>query len=233
MFKMIKKITKVMILVSVVATFASCTIEKPAEPEKSITVTGSASVPVKADMISMTFRIRTIAWNVNQAVENNANITTKVIDAIKNVGVDTNDISTVDYNISQDMSHAYPGQYTVINSVKVLIRNPEITGNVIDTAVVNGANGLTSYEYLVSEDKTTALRQARTQAIQNAQDAANLLAGVAGTKVGNVMEINENYSTDLSYGADFEVASYSGSSTPIQDGYVQVQSTVTVRYSLE
>lgn len=232
MIKMTKMITKVAILFFVVASFASCTIEKPAEPEKSITVTGSASVPVKADMISMTFRVRTIGWNVNQTVENNANITTKVIDAIKNVGVDTNDITTVDYNISQDMSHTYPGQYTVINSVKVLIRNPEITGNVIDTAVVNGANGLTSYEYLAG-DKTTALRQARTQAIQNAQDAANLLAGVAGTKVGNVMEINENYSTDLSYGANFEVASYSGSSTPIQEGYVQVQSTVTVRYSLE
>lgn len=224
---MLKKFTKFVILFFVAGIFVSCTVTKPVEPEKSITVVGSASIPVKADIVSITFRVRTIEWNVNRAVENNANITAKVLEAIKNAGVDSNDISTVDYNISQDLSKSYPGQYTVLNSIQVLIRNTEITGNVIDAAIVNGANGLTSYQYLVG-DKTTALRQARTQAIQNAQDAANLLASVAGTKVGNVMEINENFSTDIT-----QPVTLLRSATNIQEGYIQVQSNVTVRYSLE
>lgn len=224
---MLKKFTKFVILFFVAGIFVSCTVTKPVEPEKSITVVGSASIPVKADIVSITFRVRTIEWNVNRAVENNANITAKVLDAIKNAGVDSNDISTVDYNISQDLSKSYPGQYTVLNSIQVLIRNTEITGNVIDAAIVNGANGLTSYQYLAG-DKTTALRQARTQAIQNAQDAANLLASVAGTKVGNVMEINENFSTDIT-----QPVTLLRSATNIQEGYIQVQSNVTVRYSLE
>lgn len=224
---MLKKFTKFVILFFVAGIFVSCTVTKPVEPEKSITVVGSASIPVKADIVSITFRVRTIEWNVNRAVENNANITAKVLEAIKNAGVDSNDISTVDYNISQDLSKSYPGQYTVLNSIQVLIRNTEITGNVIDAAIVNGANGLTSYQYLAG-DKTTALRQARTQAIQNAQDAANLLASVAGTKVGNVMEINENFSTDIT-----QPVTLLSSATNIQEGYIQVQSNVTVRYSLE
>lgn len=224
---MLKKFTKFVILFFVAGIFVSCTVTKPVEPEKSITVVGSASIPVKADIVSITFRVRTIEWNVNRAVENNANITAKVLEAIKNAGVDSNDISTVDYNISQDLSKSYPGQYTVLNSIQVLIRNTEITGNVIDAAIVNGANGLTSYQYLAG-DKTTALRQARTQAIQNAQDAANLLASVAGTKVGNVMEINENFSTDIT-----QPVTLLRSATNIQEGYIQVQSNVTVRYSLE
>lgn len=224
---MLKKFTKFVILFFVASIFVSCTVTKPVEPEKSITVVGSASIPVKADIVSITFRVRTIEWNVNRAVENNANITAKVLEAIKNTGVDSNDISTVDYNISQDLSKSYPGQYTVLNSIQVLIRNTEITGNVIDAAIVNGANGLTSYQYLAG-DKTTALRQARTQAIQNAQDAANLLASVAGTKVGNVMEINENFSTDIT-----QPVTLLRSATNIQEGYIQVQSNVTVRYSLE
>lgn len=224
---MLKKFTKFVILFFVAGIFVSCTVTKPVEPEKSITVVGSASIPVKADIVSITFRVRTIEWNVNRAVENNANITAKVLEAIKNSGVDSNDISTVDYNISQDLSKSYPGQYTVLNSIQVLIKNTEITGNVIDAAIVNGANGLTSYQYLAG-DKTTALRQARTQAIQNAQDAANLLASVAGTKVGNVMEINENFSTDIT-----QPVTLLRSATNIQEGYIQVQSNVTVRYSLE
>lgn len=224
---MLKKFTKFVILFFAAGIFVSCTVTKPVEPEKSITVVGSASIPVKADIVSITFRVRTIEWNVNRAVENNANITAKVLEAIKNAGVDSNDISTVDYNISQDLSKSYPGQYTVLNSIQVLIRNTEITGNVIDAAIVNGANGLTSYQYLAG-DKTTALRQARTQAIQNAQDAANLLASVAGTKVGNVMEINENFSTDIT-----QPVTLLRSATNIQEGYIQVQSNVTVRYSLE
>lgn len=224
---MLKKFTKFVILFFVAGIFVSCTVTKPVEPEKSITVVGSASIPVKADIVSITFRVRTIEWNVNRAVENNANITAKVLEAIKNAGVDSNDISTVDYNISQDLSKSYPGQYTVLNSIQVLIRNTEITGNVIDAAIVNGANGLTSYQYLAG-DKTTALRQARTQAIQNAQDAANLLASVAGTKVGTVMEINENFSTDIT-----QPVTLLRSATNIQEGYIQVQSNVTVRYSLD
>ena len=97
--------------------------------------------------------------------------------------------------------------------------------------MVAGANGLTGFTYLAEED-TSALRQARTQAIQNAQDAANLLAGASGAKVGTVLEITEGYSTVSQPKLASTIASNSVA-TPIVEGTVTVESNVTVRYSLE
>ena len=228
---MLNKITKCILLVSISAAFLSCTVERPAAPERSITVSANASVSIKADLVSLKFMVRTQDWNVNKASDKNAEITNKVLEAIKNAGVDPQDITTADYSIYQDLSKSYPGQYTVQNSIKVLIRNTELTGKVIDSAVVSGANGLTSFTYL-AEDKSTALRQARTQAIQNAQDAANLLAGASGAKVGNVMEITETYASNANT-APSSALMLKSNSTPIQEGYVEVESHVTVKYSLE
>jgi len=228
---MLNKIAKIITLLSVSALLMSCTISKPASPERSITVNGTASVTIPANMISLNFIVRTMDWNVNKASDKNAEIATKVIEAIKTAGVASDDVTTANYSITQDLSKTYPGQYTVTNNIKVLIRNTANTGNVIDSAIVAGANGLTSFRYLADEDPSV-LRQARTQAIQNAQDAANLLAGASGAKVGTVMEITEGYTSRprVSAKASLLADSYS---TPISDGFVSVESNVTVRYSLE
>lgn len=221
------------------ALLSSCVLGRPAKeeaPVRSITVSGTGSVSVKPDMVSMKFIVRTTGWNCPQAAERNAINTTNTINAIKEVGVPESDISTYDYSITQDNSHNYAGEYTVRNTIAVLIRNVDITGKVIDAAVKNntGANGITSFEYLVS-DKATALREARTLAIKNAQDAASLLAGASGCKVNSVLEIREDY-TSAGRGNEilYKAASMTNGATPtpITEGNVTITSNVTVKYEL-
>ena len=162
--------------------------------------------------------------------------TANTIAAIKEAGIPDSDISTYDYSITQDNTHAYAGEYTVRNTIAVTIRNIDLTGKVIDAAVKNntGANGITSFEYLVS-DKATALREARTLAIKNAQDAASLLAGASGCKVNGVLEIREDY-TSAGRGNEmlYKAASMSNGATPtpITEGNVTITSNVTVKYEL-
>ena len=221
------------------ALLSSCVLGRPAKeeaPVRSITVSGTGSVSVKPDMVSMKFIVRTTGWNCPQAAERNAINTTNTINAIKEAGVPESDISTYDYSITQDNSHNYAGEYTVRNTIAVLIRNVDLTGKVIDAAVKNntGANGITSFEYLVS-DKATALREARTLAIKNAQDAASLLAGASGCKVNSVLEIREDY-TSAGRGNDmlYKAASMTNGTTPtpITEGNVTITSNVTVKYEL-
>lgn len=221
------------------ALLSSCVLGRPAKeeaPVRSITVSGTGSVSVKPDMVSMKFIVRTTGWNCPQAAERNAINTTNTINAIKEAGVPESDISTYDYSITQDNSHNYAGEYTVRNTIAVLIRNVDLTGKVIDAAVKNntGANGITSFEYLVS-DKATALREARTLAIKNAQDAASLLAGASGCKVNSVLEIREDY-TSAGRGNEmlYKAASMTNGATPtpITEGNVTITSNVTVKYEL-
>ncbi len=234
---MIKKIIIATAALYAALSFFSCTITRSAETPRYITVSGTGSVSVYPDLVSIKFIVRTTGWNVAQTAEKNAQNTKNAIDAIKGAGVADADVFTSDYTITQDNSQNYPGQYTVRNYISVIIRNPSITGAVIDAAVKQntGANGVTSFEYLVS-DNSTALRQARTLAIKDAQDAANLLAGASGCKVGNVIEIYENYTSSSQNEGLIMRASKVGSNsvqTPIEPGKMDISSNVTIKYTIE
>ena len=234
-----KAFKSILIIGLCTALLSSCVLgrpEKEVAPVRSITVSGSGSISVKPDMVSMKFIVRNTGWNCPQVAERNAINTTNTINAIKEAGIPESDISTFDYSISQDNSHSYAGEYTVRNTIAVIIRNIELTGKVIDAAVKNntGANGITSFEYLVS-DKATALREARTLAIKNAQDAASLLAGASGCKVNGVLEIREDYtSASRSNDMMFKAVSMEAGSTPtpIVEGNVTITSNVTIKYEL-
>ena len=231
---MYRKISSILITAGILFSLSSCTVNKPAEQVRTITVTGTGVVTLPADQLSVRFLIRTSEWNVNLARDKNAEATTKVIEKIKESGVSSDDITTVDYRITQDNSNSYPGKYTVVNYVQVLIRDINNAGNVIDNAVANGANGLTSFSYSAKENPNS-VREARTLAVQNAQDAAALIAGASGCKIADVIDIQEGYnpssvlksSARLAYGAV-----YNDYSTPIEAGNVEISSTVTITYSL-
>lgn len=236
------KKTKIIGLVIAAAAglyLSSCTINRTNQQEqvRTITVNGTGSVNVKPDQLSLTFAVKTTDWNVNTAATSNAATTEKVIQAVTEAGVAKQDIQTYDYRITQETywsnNREYPGKYTVTNSLNILIRNTSTAGNVIDAAIRNGTNALSNYEYSVSDTKT-AVREARTLAVQNAFDAANLLAGASGCKVDKVMNIQEGY-TSTRQNSKLMAASYdsaSGASTPIEEGTIAVTSNVTITYSL-
>lgn len=224
---------KVLLGISLLVLLTSaCTVNKPAEQVRTITVSGEGSVSVKPDYVFLKFLVKTSDWNVSKAVEKNAQNSNNVINAIKETGVDSNDISTADYRISQDNSKDYPGMYTVYNYINVIIRNIDTAGTIVDVSVKDkiGANGITSFDFGVS-DKTTALRQARTLAVQNAQDAAALLAGASGCKVGTVVEITENFTntSPVMLKSNF---TGTGFSPKFEPGTIDVNSNVTIKYNL-
>jgi uncharacterized protein YggE len=231
---MFKKLS-VILAAGVILSLSSCTVNKPAEQVRTITVTGTGIVSLPADQLSVRFLIRSSEWNVNYARDKNAEATTKVIEKIKEAGVAADDITTVDYRISQDNSNSYPGKYTIVNYVQVLIRDINNAGNIIDAAVANGANGLTSFSYSAKENPNS-LREARTLAVQNAQDAASLIAGASGCKIADVIDIQEGYNpssyTRSTNGAAKLYGAVNSYTTPIEAGNVEITSTVTITYSL-
>ena len=75
---------------------------------------------------------------------------------------------------------------------------------------------LTSVEYTYA-DAASEIRRARTAAVQNAQDAASLLAGASGSKTGDVVSITNESVTKTSE----------------RDGTIKIQSNLTVTYDLQ
>ena len=218
---MFKKSLSILIATGALILVSSCTINKPQEQVRKITVTGRGVVSLPAEQLSVRFLVRTNEWNVNLARDKNAEITTKVIEKIKEAGVSSDDITTVDYRITQDNSNSYPGKYTVVNYIKVLIRDLNNAGNVIDNAVANGANGLTSFNYSAKD---------------NPNDAASLIAGASGCKIADVLDIQEGYNPSSYNKSSSNLVAASRAAadftTPIEAGNVEISSTVTITFSL-
>lgn len=232
-----KNLLKCFFVVAAILMFGACTIHKPAEPIRTVTVRGIGSVTEEPDAASLELSVNTSGWIAKQAASDNALITSKVIEAIKESGVGTNDISTSGYLINQEKSwvngRQINGKYIVTNSIKVVVNNTAILGDIIDNAVKAGANGIDSLTFLLL-DKASAVRQARTAAVQQAQDTASLLAGSSGCILGQVMKIDEISSGENSAVRYLKTSAEEVSTSEIiQKGKINVHAQVEITYALQ
>ena len=166
-----------------------------------ITVTGSASVTLKADYARISVGVSSKAATVEQAAnENNAAIFA-VIEALKEAGVAEEDIATSNYSVYAEYDYAsFGGQkltgYNVTNQLTVIIRDMEHIGATLDKATAVGANNIYNIEFL-STKADEAQDEATVYAVQDAMRRAKLLASAAGLNLGGIKSISD---TVASYG---------------------------------
>jgi uncharacterized protein YggE len=169
--------------------------------DATITVTGSASVTLKADYARISVGVSSKAATVEQAAnENNAAIYA-VIDALKEAGVAEEDIATSNYSVYAEYDYAsFGGQkltgYNVTNQLTVIIRDMEHIGATLDKATAAGANNIYNIEFL-STKADEAQDEATVYAVQDAMRRAKLLASAAGLNLGGIKSISD---TVASYG---------------------------------
>ena len=167
----------------------------------TITVTGSASVTLKADYARISVGVSSKAATVEQAAnENNAAIFA-VIEALKEAGVAEEDIATSNYSVYAEYDYAsFGGQkltgYNVTNQLPVIIRDMEHIGATLDKATAAGANNIYNIEFL-STKADEAQDEATVYAVQDAMRRAKLLASAAGLNLGGIKSISD---TVASYG---------------------------------
>lgn len=190
--------------------FSSCYINRENEQQKTITVSGTGVVTSAPDTAEIDFTVVSAGWSAKQIVADNDTISKRLSDAVKNVGVNENDILLSDCVISNPSN-----QYEARRNVRVTVRNVSLVPAVVDCKS-GAAVRLKSVSYALN-DTVTATRRARSAAIQQTQDAASLLAGASGSKISNVIDIVEEKT--------------STSSSP--DGKINVTSEVKVTYSIQ
>lgn len=169
--------------------------------DATITVTGSASVTLKADYARISVGVSSKAATVEQAAnENNAAIFA-VIEALKEAGVAEEDIATSNYSVYAEYDYAsFGGQkltgYNVTNQLTVIIRDMDHIGATLDKATAAGANNIYNIEFL-STKADEAQDEATVYAVQDAMRRAKLLASAAGLNLGGIKSISD---TVASYG---------------------------------
>lgn len=141
-------------------------------------VFGKGVVSIKPDTAEVIIGIKTENPQLEIAQEENANITQQVLNSIIELGVLPKYIQTQNYNIRSDYDFINGKQvfraYEVNNNLKVLIRNIELAGEIIDAAVKNGANNIEGINFIVS-NQTKYYYEALRLAVTDAQNKARVI----------------------------------------------------------
>ena len=166
-----------------------------------ILVTGQGSADIAADMAVLTLTVTRDEETARAALDANSAAMSDVLSAMKSEGVKERDLQTSGFSIQP--RYFYPPNkpstnhqpprivgYTVRNSLTVRVRDISALGKILDTSVTLGVNEGGNIMF-TNDDASSAITQARVEAVKDATAKAKTLAGAAGVKVGKLLEISE------------------------------------------
>ncbi|HEY5524085.1 MAG TPA: SIMPL domain-containing protein [Clostridium sp.] len=184
-------------------------------------VFGKGTVSVKPDSAEATIGVITENSQLEVAQEENATVTEQVINSIIEIGVLPKYIQTQNYNIRPNYDYIDGRQvfrgYEVSNYLKVLIGNINFAGEIIDTAVKNGANTVSGISFIVS-DQTNHYYEALRLAVEDAQNKASVMANKLKVRLNIIpIQINEQDKGTITPLTVMTLKSVSGA-TPIEAG---------------
>jgi uncharacterized protein YggE len=158
-----------------------------------ISVVGRGEVKVSPDRATIQISVQTRAATAAGAAAENANKQQSVLAALKALGLGSDQLSTINYNV-------YPEQrfeqgkdpvivgYNVTNTILADVRKLSQVGSVIDAALAHGANMIASLQFYASNTET-ARRTAIATAIEKARADADAAARAAHGTLGSLLEI--------------------------------------------
>lgn len=208
--------------------------EKPMD--RLITVSATGYAYAEPDRATISAGVAAEADTAAAALSANTELMQKVVDGLKESGIDAKDIQTSNFNVEPRYTNPRDGTppaingYRVSNQVTVLVRDLKALGGLLDKLVTLGANQVNGLSFEVSKAETLK-DEARKEAVANARRRAELLAGAAGAEIGEVVTISE----DMGYGGPRPVAmrAAKADSVPIEAGTETLEARVTVTWKLK
>ncbi len=236
--------TVLVLFVLAVALLSGCVtkIESPTftqSSESTIAVSGTARAAASPDRAEMMIAIETRADTAKEAQEQNADLSTKVIDAIKRSGVPQNNIETASFNLYPVYDYNAEGSqpkitgYTASHAVSVKTDDAEKASEVIDAAVSAGANRVDSIQFTLTDQRRDKVyRGVLGDATLDAEAKAKAIAETLQVKIKRVRSVTTDYMFTPVYMAVPELAMKAADNSFVPAN-VDVSATVNVVYEIE
>jgi uncharacterized protein YggE len=174
------------------------------ENERLVSVTGEGTVEGAPDMALITLGVVNEAQAAAEALAANSQSMNRILDALKQSGIEPRDLQTSGFSVDPVYSQAPQTQdssvpfrpeivgYRVQNNITLRIRDLTRVGAILDQVVTLGANSVSDPTFTVTEPAPLE-DQARQLAVRDALRKANLYAGAAGIRLGPIHRIEEGY----------------------------------------
>jgi uncharacterized protein YggE len=231
-----------------------------ATSEHGINVTGIGKASAPPDIARTNIGVEVRAADVQQATNEATARMNAVTQAIKQLGIADKDLRTHSFSIGFEQEPTPPptpvptavpargaaptttataeapvtprGYYRVSNMLEVTIRDLNSVGRVLQAATSAGANNVWGINFEIENNDALKV-QARAQAVQRAQQAADQLAQLAGVKLGKVLSVSEGESG----GGGGPVAMYARAAAndemPVERGEISISYAVRMLFDVK
>ncbi len=163
-------------------------------PRHSIAVMGEAELVTPPDYANVEIGVITQGTAVGATLAENSARMSKVIDAVRALGVADNDIQTSTFNIEPKYQKSDNNDYdpygmrpivgySIANKAMITVTDLGKIAKIVDASIDAGANASGSVQFRV-KNLTEKMDKARQAAIENARHKAMVLAAAANLKLG-------------------------------------------------
>jgi uncharacterized protein YggE len=213
----------------------------PARPaEHVLSVTGSARVLVSPDIADIRLTVSRTKPTVKAARSAAAAAMTKVLAALRKLGIAEPDIETTTVSLQPVYAYGNGSKaprlsgYSLSNAIVVTIRDLDLIGAAIDDGLAAGATILDGVTFRV-DDPTRAEEQARREAVSQAKAKGETLAAGAGVSIVGIAALSETLSP-VPYPAPYDgmrATAVTDLATPVRPGVDVVVVSITISYLID
>ncbi|WP_394523357.1 SIMPL domain-containing protein [Lacrimispora sp. JR3] len=205
----------------------------------TIQVQSTEEVKVTPDMAEINFAVSTQEADPKAAQEKNSQDLNKVIEFLKQSGVDETSIQTSNYGLSPIYDYTSGQKITGYQMrTSILVSNLPIdkVGTLVSSSIAAGINNIDSISYLSSK-YDESYQEALKKAIESSKVKAEAIAAASGTSLGGIFHIEEvstyNNTRYVGYTAAESAAQGNPKSMVVEPGQLNVQAQVTVSYKIK
>jgi uncharacterized protein len=202
----------------------------------TLTVQGTGRIEAVPDQAEIAMGVETQGNQVAEAMQANAAAMRAMLEEAVRSGIDKRDMRTSTLSLQPVYTSADSGRsaprisgYRATNTVTLKVRDISKLGDVISAVTKNGANQISSLNFLISNEETKR-QEARIKAVQDAKAKAELFAKEAGMRLGMVQEISEDGSVPVFMGKSEHRAM--AASVPIEPGVQGIDAQVRMVWRL-
>lgn len=212
------------------------------QQQSGIWVNGRGEVEAQPDMANLRLGIEARADTVEEAQRQAQQSMDDVMQALDEQGIAEKDIQTRRFSIrpitrwnEKEQQEEIQG-YRVSNMIEVTIRQVDAVGDVVDVVAEAGGD-LTRIEGInfTIDDPTDYYKEAREQAVEDAEEKAEQLADAAGVELGTPTYISEGstYRPETPMAPVEREEAEAAGETPISPGELTISVNVQVVYGID
>lgn len=207
-------------------------------------VSAEASTFAKPDTATVDVSVVTEGKTVADTQEELNSLNTKVLAAIKDLDISSDDIQTTTYNIFPNYRYDSNEGESILNgyraetTLRVRITDFDKLNSILDSATQAGANRVSNVQFIVDE-RDEYVAEARETAIKKAKAEAKMIADEAGIKLGKLVNIEVNEVGNGLRPVAFERATvdaeeaFGGSIAQVEAGTDEISVNVYLYYELD